>query len=204
MRCSGERGVPMPRSPRIRRGNVNRIDRRGASGDGGQTLVEFSLVIPIFITLLMGVIEFGFLYNNILTVQFAARQGVSVAAQAGGVDGADCSILKAVEKALQTPIDHSASRPSRSSSRTRNGDEVPGTSTATSGRHPGLPRHGHASRTRSSARRAIRSPRRDALAEGLDVIGVRIGYSTSASRPIGVGRTWDVSDGATLRMEPKQ
>ncbi len=55
--------------------------------------------------LMTGVIEFGFLYNNILTVQYAARQGVSAAAQAGGVDGADCTILKAIERALTVPID---------------------------------------------------------------------------------------------------
>jgi Flp pilus assembly protein TadG len=80
--------------------------RSGGSADAGQGLVEFALVIPIFLMLLMGIIEFGFLYNALLTVQFAARQGVSAAAQAGAVDGADCSILNAVEKALTVPIDH--------------------------------------------------------------------------------------------------
>ena len=79
--------------------------RNNGSADAGQGLVEFALVIPIFMTLLMGVIEFGFLYNSLLTVQYAARQGVSAAAQAGGVDGADCSILNAVEHALAPPVD---------------------------------------------------------------------------------------------------
>ena len=60
--------------------------------------------MPIFVLLLMGILEFGFMYNNLLTVQFAARQGVSAAAQAGGVDGADCSILNAIEGALSVPV----------------------------------------------------------------------------------------------------
>ena len=88
------------------------------SAQHGQGLVEFALVLPIFVLVMMGVIEFGFLYNNILTVQYAARQGAKAAAEAGGVDGADCSILKAVEAALTSPIDKSQSPTSTSSSPT--------------------------------------------------------------------------------------
>ena len=46
--------------------------------------------------------------------------------------------------------------------------------------------------------------RKDALSEGLDVVGVRIGYEYVAVTPIAFGRTWDLADGATLRIEPKQ
>ena len=88
-----------------RNGRNEPPDRSRRSTQAGQGLVEFALTLPIFVLLMMGVLEFGFLYNNILTVQYAARQGVSAAAQAGGVDGADCSILKAVERALTAPID---------------------------------------------------------------------------------------------------
>ena len=42
------------------------------------------------------------------------------------------------------------------------------------------------------------------MIEGLDVIGVRVGYQYVGMTPVALGRTWDLADGATLRMEPKQ
>ena len=48
------------------------------------------------------------------------------------------------------------------------------------------------------------SDRHDSIAEGLDVVGVRIGYVYVGITPVGAGRSWTVSDGASLRMEPKQ
>ena len=46
----------------------------------GQSLVEFALVLPIFVVILFGIMEFGRLWeiSNILTS--AAREGVRVAA----------------------------------------------------------------------------------------------------------------------------
>ena len=98
----------------------------GRSSTAGQSLVEFALVVPIFLLLMMGILEYGFLYNNILTVQYAARQGVSAAAQAGAVDGADCSILKAVERALTAPIDKARVSSVLVYKSDANGDPLPG------------------------------------------------------------------------------
>ena len=182
-------------------------DRRQGAGpnEKGQGLVEFALTLPIFVLLLMGVLEFGFLYNSILTIQFASRQGVSAAAQAGAIDGADCAILRAVERALTTPIDKSrisaveifqsdasgGVTPGRINRYVRSGvlscdsgPDEPYSLVGTEG-YPQVDRH-------------------DALAETLDVIGVRIEYTYAGFTPVGAGRTWVVSDGATLRMEPKQ
>jgi len=49
----------------------------------GQSLVEFALVIPVFVVILLGIIEFGRLWevSNILTS--AAREGARVAAVTG-------------------------------------------------------------------------------------------------------------------------
>ena len=101
-------------------------------------------MIPIFVALLMGVIEFGFLYNNLLTVQYAARQGVSAAAQAGGVDGADCSILNTVEVALTPPIDRHRVEFVEIFQSDAAGDVLPGiVNRYLREGSPGLPRHGH-------------------------------------------------------------
>jgi len=175
------------------------------STQAGQSLLEFALAMPIFVMLMMGVVEFGFLYNNILTVQYAARQGVSAAAQAGGVDGADCSILKAVERALTAPIDKSRVSSVVIFESDANGDPMPG-KTNEYVRVGTLDCSGSETEPYSlvGSEGYPQTERHDALAEGLDIVGVRIGYLYAGITPIGSGRTWAVSDGATLRMEPKQ
>lgn len=45
----------------------------------GQALVEFALVLPIFILLLFGIIEFGRLWETMNVMSGAAREGVRVA-----------------------------------------------------------------------------------------------------------------------------
>ena len=52
-------------------------------GDTGQSLVEFALVIPIFLVLLMAVIEFAFLMNGQLSINYATRDAALIAAEAG-------------------------------------------------------------------------------------------------------------------------
>jgi Flp pilus assembly protein TadG len=69
----------------------------------GQTLVEFALILPLFMLLLMAVVEFGFLFNSFLAINFASREASLVAAEAGNAGQADCLILNAVEQSVQTP-----------------------------------------------------------------------------------------------------
>ena len=186
-------------------GGMRRRRRPQRPGATGQSLVEFALALPIFVLLMMGVLEFGFLYNNILTVQYASRQGVSAAAQAGGVDGADCSILKAVEHALTAPIDKSRVTSVVIFQSDVNGDPVPGIAN-TYVRTGTLDCPGSEDEPYSLVgdEGYPQAERHDSLAEGLDIVGVRIGYLYAGITPLGSGRTWAVSDGATLRMEPKQ
>lgn len=49
-------------------------------GRRGQSLVEFALVVPLLLLMLVGIIEFGRAWNISQTVTFAARQGARVAA----------------------------------------------------------------------------------------------------------------------------
>jgi len=46
----------------------------------GQTLVEFALVFPIIIILLFGIIDFGLMLSNRITLQHAVREGARYAA----------------------------------------------------------------------------------------------------------------------------
>ena len=79
--------------------------RRRRDRARGQTLVEFALVIPLFIVMLVGIIEFGFAMNAVLAVSFATREAALVAAEAGSADGADCMILTKVEESISAPSD---------------------------------------------------------------------------------------------------
>lgn len=45
----------------------------------GQALVEFALVLPILLMLLCGIIDFGWLYYNQITLNNAAREGARYA-----------------------------------------------------------------------------------------------------------------------------
>ncbi len=75
------------------------------SPDRGQALVEFTLVFPIFMMLLVGFVEFVFVFNGVLAVDLASR-GAALAATEGGSDGrSDCAILKSVEDDLGAPAD---------------------------------------------------------------------------------------------------
>jgi Flp pilus assembly protein TadG len=79
-----------------------RVGRR-RDRHGGQSLVEFALVFPLFITMIMGLIEFGFVFNALLSVNYAARDAALAAAEAGNGSGSDCVILASVEAAVGAP-----------------------------------------------------------------------------------------------------
>jgi hypothetical protein len=65
--------------------------------------VEFALVLPIFVVLLMGTIEFGIAFNALLNVNYSSRNAALLAAEAGSAVGADCVILRSIEQDLGSP-----------------------------------------------------------------------------------------------------
>ncbi|MGD2162761.1 MAG: pilus assembly protein, partial [Anaerolineales bacterium] len=79
----------------------------------GQGLVEFALVLPIFLMLIMGIVEFGrlmFIYNSVATAsREAARYGASVGINTAGVEHfRDCSGIRDTAQRLAgfAPIEH--------------------------------------------------------------------------------------------------
>ncbi len=60
-------------------------------------------MLPIFISLLMGMIEFAFVFNATLSVNYAARDAALAGAEAGNAIGADCVIVDSVETAVGSP-----------------------------------------------------------------------------------------------------
>ena len=59
---------------------MSRRSRRRREGEKGQSLVEFALVVPIFLLLVFAIIDFGFGFHAWLTVTNSAREGARIGA----------------------------------------------------------------------------------------------------------------------------
>ena len=72
--------------------NAMRLVRRNKKG---QSVVEFALVLPILLLLMLGMIEFGFVFHEYLVITYAAREGARSAAL-GSTDAVVITTVKNV------------------------------------------------------------------------------------------------------------
>ncbi len=79
---------------------VRPISRSATTGRRGQSLVEFALVVPVFLSLLFGALELGMLYKTRAAFQEAAQQAVRVDAAAGNATSADAQALAQLQSTL--------------------------------------------------------------------------------------------------------
>ena len=79
------------RSPRVR------------GGDEGQAFVEFALLLPLLMLIVIGLMEFGMFINSRNAVEFASRDGSMLAAEGGNGAGTDCVVLDKVERDIVSP-----------------------------------------------------------------------------------------------------
>ncbi|NPV70762.1 MAG: pilus assembly protein [Firmicutes bacterium] len=92
----------------IHRSMLYRLELRLARGthtwrpvrdERGTAMVEMGLVLPVFLLVLVGVMEFGLLINAFVTVQHAAREGVRL-----GITGATDSEITDRVRAAAVPL----------------------------------------------------------------------------------------------------
>jgi hypothetical protein len=62
----------------------------------GQGIVEFALVLPIFMALLLIILEFGMAFNHSLTIGLATREGARVGAALANGGVTDCTDAQTV------------------------------------------------------------------------------------------------------------
>lgn len=78
------------------------------AGSRGQALVEFSVVLPVFLLMLMGALEFGAAIDHRTAMAYAVREGARVGASLGkggsSPDSVDPAIVAAVQRGLTDPI----------------------------------------------------------------------------------------------------
>ena len=92
--------VRRPQRTKLRR-------RKPAVSEQGQSLAEFAMLAPLFMLLVIGLIEFSFAFNASLNTNYASRAGGLIAAEAGNASAADCLILDAIDGAISSPTDRS-------------------------------------------------------------------------------------------------
>jgi Flp pilus assembly protein TadG len=69
----------------------------------GQAIVEFALLLPVLVLLIVGIVEFALVWNSRNTVLFASRDGSMLAAEGGSLAGTDCVVLKRIESDVVSP-----------------------------------------------------------------------------------------------------
>ena len=69
----------------------------------GQAIIEFAMLLPVLVLLLIGLMEFSLVRNSRNTVLFASRDGSMIAAEGGSLDGTDCVVLKRIEDDVVSP-----------------------------------------------------------------------------------------------------
>jgi Flp pilus assembly protein TadG len=69
---------------------TTRPGRRGLKGDGGQNMVEFALVVPLFLLLVMAIVDFGWMFRTYISETNCAREG----ARLGIVDPRNTSAIQ--------------------------------------------------------------------------------------------------------------
>lgn len=73
----------------------------------GQSLVEFALILPILLMLVLGVLEFGWMLNAKVTVNSAAREGARTRAALGFSSVYDTAYNTAATTAILEALDTS-------------------------------------------------------------------------------------------------
>lgn len=101
---------------------MRRVQRRRTvaarnPGHAGQGVVEFALVVPVFLLVLLGILEFGFVFNHNVTLEYATREGArgGAAMADGSVKDAQCGgssltaanvdplVMAAVQRVVASP-----------------------------------------------------------------------------------------------------
>ncbi len=94
-----------------------RTRARNSRRQRGQATVELALVLPVYMLLLLGMLEFGLAFDHLLSISYASREGARVGAaltNGGGTLGCstgqspnaatvDPQIVAAVERILTSP-----------------------------------------------------------------------------------------------------
>jgi Flp pilus assembly protein TadG len=69
----------------------------------GQALVEFALVIPLFLVIVVAIAEFSFLFTSYVSIGYATHDASQVAATLGNTPGADIAVIERIDNDVMVP-----------------------------------------------------------------------------------------------------
>ena len=70
--------------------------------EDGQAMVEFALILPVFLLILCGIIDFGWLFYNQLSLNNACREGARYAVVNTADDASTQAIINHIENTTTT------------------------------------------------------------------------------------------------------
>jgi Flp pilus assembly protein TadG len=73
---------------------MKKVDKMTKANDSGQTLVETAISLSIFLLLVLGTVDFGYLFSTKVTLQNAVRQAGRYAITGQCITGSDGSCSK--------------------------------------------------------------------------------------------------------------
>lgn len=82
----------------MRKRSMSKKDKR----EDGQAMVEFALILPIFLLILCGILDFGWLFYNQLSLNNACREGARYAVVNTAEDANTQAIINHIENATTT------------------------------------------------------------------------------------------------------
>lgn len=77
------------------------IRRLRRSADNGVAAVEFALILPVLLLLVLGIINFGFLFGQKLSLNQAVREGARQAVVPGTNNGEDVNELTEIQDVVR-------------------------------------------------------------------------------------------------------
>ena len=78
---------------------------RRHDGEKGAALVEMAIVLPLLVILVFGIVEYGLLFKEKLTIAAATSSAARTGATMGNREAADFRILQALEAGLFDQVD---------------------------------------------------------------------------------------------------
>ena len=84
-----------------------RVFRKRKNNESGVAIVEMAIVLPLLILLVFGIVEYGLLFKEKLTVASATTSAARTGATMGTRETADIRILEAIEAGLFESVDSS-------------------------------------------------------------------------------------------------
>lgn len=185
---------------------LRRFPRRNRRGEQGAVLVEAAIVTPLITLLVFGLIEFGFVWKDKLTLASASRQGARVGSAAGNDPMADFAILKAIEgsvasvEGLESIVVFKANGPSGTvPPECTHGAGISGKCNVYSASDLSMSEGAFAATSKKESWPA--GSRQTRLKEGPDYLGVWV--NSSYSSLVGIVNDRMLSDYVVMRLEPK-